>query len=350
MKTMMNNKLDGEYRELIILLTKLTLLILCTALITTSSESQGREETILKKTKNILLPAVKGRIDHMDIDLQRNRLFLSALGNSTVEVIDIEKNKSVHSIGELKEPQGVKYLPSVRQIAVACGGDGALKFYDDTLYRLQENIELGDDADNVRYDAEKNLLFVGYGNGGIAIVDVMSRQKFGDIQLPAHPESFQVDMASSTAFVNVPGADAITVLDISKKTVKSTIPLEQAKSNFPMAFDAKNHRLFVGCRNPAQLLVFNTDSNSVITSLPINGDCDDVFWNDKTKNIYISCGEGFLDVIDQVNPNRYTLKSKIKTASGARTALFVPQLQQLFLAVPHRGNQSAAVWIYEVKP
>jgi hypothetical protein len=116
-----------------------------------------------------------------------------------------------------------------------------------------------------------------------------------------------------------------------------------------MAFDEANHRLFIGCRLPPKLLVLNTDSGTVVAKIDIARDTDDVFYGNKRRRIYAICGAGKIDIIEQVDPNSYRKAAAINTAQGARTGLFVPEADTLFVAVPHRGSQQAAIRAYAVE-
>jgi hypothetical protein len=139
----------------------------------------------------------------------------------------------------------------------------------------------------------------------------------------------------------------VAVVDREKRSVIATWPLESAAVNFPMAVDDADHRLFVGCRKPPALIVLDSDSGKEIASVAIDGDTDDVFYDAKASRVYVTCGAGFIDVLDQEALLPYSLVEKIPTASGARTSLFVPELNRLYLAVPHRGHQQAEVRVFE---
>src|SRR5262249_27381717 len=149
-------------------------------------------------------------------------------------------------------------------------------------------------------------------------------------------------------YVNVPNANHIAVVDGGNQKVITTWPVGQFRANFPMALDEVNHRLFVGVRNPAKLVVFDTESGKQIVAFDISGDTDDVFFDQENKRIYVSAGEGNIDVFSQSDSDHYQPLTKLSTASGARTSLFVPELQKLFLAVPHRGAQEPAIRVYDV--
>ncbi len=302
----------------------------------------------LTLVQTIPVTDVKGRIDHMAVDVQAKRLFVAALSNDTVEVLDLQAGKRVHTITGLQEPQGIRYVPEFGKIFVASAGDGTCKIFDGRTYQPAVTVKFPNDADNVRYDPVAKRIYVGYGSGALGIVDAASGSRLGDIKLEGHPESFQLETSGQKIFVNVPTRKHIAVADREKRTVVTKWPVA-AQANFPMALDERNQRLFVGCRHPATLLVLDAQSGKVITELPIPEDTDDLFYDAARKRIYVSCGEGFLAVFQQQDANRYQLSGKIPTVAGARTSLFVPELNRLYLAVPHRANQEAEIRVYEVR-
>jgi outer membrane protein assembly factor BamB len=207
----------------------------------------------------------------------------------------------------------------------------------------------GGDADNVRYELTTGKIFVGYGDGGIAAIDAKTFKQLTDIRLPGHPESFQLSNESKEIFVNVPDAQILATIDLDKMAITDKWKIETAKANFPMALDANNHMLFVGCRNPAKLLVINSKSGNVITQIDIDSDTDDVFYDNASKQIYVSCGGGYIDVIKQNGPDKYEVTSRIESRSGARTSLFVPELNQLLVAAPAHSGNVAQLMIFEKK-
>ena len=311
--------------------------------------ARAQEPAALKLIKTIPLPGVKGRFDHFAEDVKGRRLFVAALGNNTLEVLDVAAGKHLKSISGLHKPTGVVFLPELNQIGVANGDDGSFKLFDGTSYQLANNLPGLDDADNVRRDAKTKLIYVGYGDGALAILNSAGRKKLGDIKLPAHPESFQLEAGGPRIFVNVPDAKQIAVIDREKKSVIATWPMEKHQANFPMALDGANQRLFVGCRKPARMVVFDTASGKPVADLEISGDIDDLFYDAKRKRIYTSCGEGFIDVIGQTDRDQYETLAKIPTRAGARTSFFSPELSESYLAVPQRGKQTAEIRVYQVQ-
>lgn len=307
----------------------------------------AEEKAPLRLVQTIPLPQVEGRIDHMAVDVAGQRLFVAALGNGSVAILDLQAGKLTHSITGLREPQGVAYATEANQIYVACGGDAAVKVYDAKSFELVTTLRDLDDADNIRYDAAAKRVFVGYGSGALAIIDATTAKKVGDIKLAGHPESFQLEQKGNRIFVNVLTAKSVAVVDREKRGVIATWLLKSAAANFPMALDEANRRLFVGCRQAPALTIFDSNSGKEVAGVAIDGDTDDVFCDLKRSCIYISCGAGFIDLLDCHALLPYSLAGKILTASGARTSLFVPVLNRLYLAVPHRGDQPAEVRVYE---
>lgn len=304
----------------------------------------------LRLVQKIPLPSVEGGIDHLGVDVQGQRLFISALGNNTLEVLDLREGRRLTSITGLREPQGIFFVPKVNKLFVANGDDGTCTVFDGSSYKLLTAVHFSSDADNVRYDSGQNQVYVGYGEGALGILDATTGQKLADLPLRGHPESFRLEESGTRIFVNVPTADhTIAVLDRRKRSVIATWTVE-AEGNFPMALNEPGHRLLVVTRKPARLIVLDTESGKTVASQPVVGDADDAFYDAAHKRVYVSGGEGFIDIFDQRDPDHYQLIGRIPTASGARTSLFVPELNRFYLAVPHRGNQIAEIRVYEARP
>ena len=303
----------------------------------------------LKLTKTIALPGVEGRIDHFAFDAAGERLFVCALGNNSVEVIDLRKAERTHSITGLGAPQGIVYIPELDRLFVANDKGGIFKIYDGKSFQAVGEMDFKDDADNVRYDSATKQIYVGFGSGGIAVVNAPDGKQIGSIKLSAHPEAFELEKTGKRIFVNVPNSRHVAVIDRDKSEVVATWKTDLAFANFPMALDEANHRLFVGCRLPSKLVVLSTESGDVIAKIDISGDPDDVFYDRKRHRIYAICGAGKIDIIEQTDANNYKALTKIDTAEGARTGLFVLERDTVFVAVPHRASQQAEIRAYRVE-
>jgi DNA-binding beta-propeller fold protein YncE len=262
-------------------------------------------------------------------------------------VADLKSGKVVHSIKGLEEPQGIRFITGSNAIFVANGVDGVCKVFNADSYRQIAAVELDGDADNVRYDASAKKIYVGYGSGGIATIDAATFRKLADIKLEGHPESFQ--LGDRRIFVNVPDARLLEVVDPGKNSIEARWKIEAAASNYPMALDTANHRLFVGCRQPAKLLVIDTETGKITATLDTDSDTDDIFYDRAAGRIYMSCGGGYVDVFRQMDPDRYKSVFRAETRSGARTSLFVPQLNQFIVAAPARSGNEAELMIFDGK-
>jgi DNA-binding beta-propeller fold protein YncE len=306
----------------------------------------AQEVAPLTLKKAISLDKVTGRIDHMAVDVAGERLFVAALGNDTVEVVALKAGKQIQSLSGFAEPQGIIYVPEYDRLFVANGSDGTCRILDGHSFKTIQTVEVGDDADNVRYDETAKKVYVGYGRGALGVLDAKTGAKLADIKLAGHPESFRLESAGTKIFVNVPNARHIAVVDREKASVIETWPLKEARSNFPMFLDETNHRLFVGCRSPAKVLVYDSNANRLITSIEIASDTDDLFYDPHSKILYVSCGGGSVEVIKQNDADHYQKLSAISTASGARTSLLIPELKLFCLAVPHRSGPQAEIRVY----
>ena len=317
-----------------------------TALFFLAGLAYGQEPQTPQLSGRIDLPGVNGRIDHLSVDLKGQRIFVSALGNGTVEVLDVKAGRHLRTIGGLAEPQGVYYDAATNRLFVACAKDGATKVFDAATFQLLQTAQSSGDADNLRYDARRQLVLVGYGDGALGFLDLHGK-KTGEIALDAHPESFQIEKAGDRVFVNVPDRKEIEVADLAKNVVVAKWPVTSAQKNYPMALDETHHRLFVGCRAPSRMLVLDTETGKQTASIEIVGDTDDLFYDETTSRVYVIGGQGFIDVFEQKGADHYSRIARLATGAGARTGLFVPAWGKLFVAVPHRAGQPAEILVYK---
>jgi DNA-binding beta-propeller fold protein YncE len=255
----------------------------------------------------------------------------------------------IHVIAGLMEPQGVGYEPSTDTLYVANGGDGSVRLYRGADYAETGRIDLGDDADNIRIDPTAKRVLIGYGKGGIATIDPATRTKIADFALPVHPEGFQLDRANNQIIVNVPHARAIAVLDGGSGQPKALWRVEETGANFPMALDEEAQRVLVAFRAPGRLAAYSARTGESVASVELCGDADDLFVDAKRSRIYVSCGEGFLDIFD-ARARDYRRLARVPTVRGARTSYYVPSMDRLFLAVRAASLEPAAVWVYRPAP
>ena len=332
---------------------------------------------------SIPLMGVEGRLDHLAFDTRSQRLFVAALENHSVEVIDLAKRRRVHEITGISEPQGLLCLPGQNRLLVCSRGDGTCRSFDTTGFQEGPWIDLGRNADNVRFDPEAQVVYVGSGGepgkGLLSAIDLVSllpaaqgrqpapphspadflldRPRQADpkmeIQLPAHPEAFQLDPAMHRLLVNIPDEHNIAVLQIGANgfTNAGAWPVTVGERNFPLALDTASARLFIACREPPRLAIYDGRDGNLLSQTPCVGDADDMFYDAKPNRLYVIGGEGYVDVFQLSDTKQEpTRLARVPTAPRARTGLFIPALKVLAVAAPHATNGPAAVLLFQARP
>jgi hypothetical protein len=308
------------------------------------------ETPLLLPAGEFPLAGVHGRIDHMAVDLGRQRLLVAELGNGTVDAVDLASGKTIRRIGGLKEPQGVGYAAKADVVAVASAGDGTVRLFRGADLRPLARIELGSDADNIRVDPRTGNFFVGYGDGGLAVIDPVAQARIGDINLPAHPEAFEIDAARNRAYVNIPEADQIAVVDLASGRQTANWRVHGLRANFPMALDEVTGELAIVFRAPPTLVILDARTGKPVSRLATYGDGDDVFFDAKRGRLYVSCGSGAVKVFGK-SPAGWRPLSRVATRWGARTSLYVPAFDRLFVAARARSlGSAAAIFVFRPAP
>jgi hypothetical protein len=317
-----------------------------------ANNSTARDLQPLQLEEQIPVPAVAGRLDHFSADVKRKRLFVSALGNNTVEVIDTFAGRVIQSIKGLSQPQGSLYVPGFDKLYVANAADGKVRVYDGATYTLKKTIDFGKDPDNLRYDAASKKVFVGFGedDGGIAMVDPATDERVGAVlKTEGHPESFQVEASGAHVFVNVPDAGNV-VESIDRKTGAVTKwPLTGLRANYAMALNEADHRLFTVTRKTPMLVVLDTTTGKEVARLRAAGECDDVFFDEPRKRVYVIGAEGLISVFQQNDPDHFELVANVPSAIGIRTGFFYGKRDRLYVGVPAKGSEPAQIWTFEAE-
>jgi DNA-binding beta-propeller fold protein YncE len=304
-------------------------------------------------TASVPLEGVKGRFDHFASG--KGKVFVSGLGNNSVEVIDLFQGTRAHEITGVPNPQGVAFSPEANKLFVA-SEKGKLYIYDGDSFKLITTLNFEGGADNLRYDAAMKRVYVGCGddekNSAIAAVDAMTNKRLDEVyKLGGEPESFQLEKSGPYIYVNVPDLKQIVAINRTTKEL-TRWPVTPAQ-NFPMALDEANHRVIVGTREPATLSVFDTTTGKMVASLPTVQDTDDLYYSAERKRIYVPGREGSIWVYQQNDPDRYTLLSKVPTALGAGTAGYFGRQgkgsDRFYLAIPAGANSNAEVRIYTLQ-
>jgi hypothetical protein len=320
----------------------------------------AQDKETLHLVQTIPMPNVKGRIDHMDVDVKGKRLFVAGLENESLEVIDLQAGKWSKSIPGFKKPQGVAYVPSLNKVFVASGDDGMLRVFRGDTLDLLDAIKLDLGPNRVAYDPRTKLLYVGYGGkdagkdyGEVGIIDAKTDKHLGDVKVEAHPSELLLDQSGKTLFVFVSIASKVQVVDTKKREVVSRWPVSSQR-NGDGAFDEKNHRLIIGTRTPPQMIVMDSQTGKEVANLPTVEGMDGVYFDPRLKRIYISGGRdndvGCIFVYQQKDADHYETIGKITTKSGAGTSFWCPELNRYYVAAPAHDSEEAAILVFEPEP
>jgi DNA-binding beta-propeller fold protein YncE len=313
--------------------------------------ARSADQPTLVLTQTIDLKGKAGKLDHVAIDLKRDRLLVANKANNTLDVVDLKAGKLLQQVPGQAGIHRVAYVADLDRIYVGLGVRGFCNIFDGATYRPIKSIKFADDADNVRYDPRTHMVFVAHAEKMLGVIDAKSFSLKGDIKLPGTAEGFEAEKKSSKLFLNVPDTNEVVVIDTGKKEITGTYPLKLAGANHPLALDEANHRILVGCHKEPKVVVLDSETGKEITSVAIPEGCDDLFYDAKHKRIYVSCSEGYLVTISQKDPDHYEVIEKLPTAKDARTCVFVPEQDKVYLAVPRQeGKQGPEIRVYDVKP
>jgi DNA-binding beta-propeller fold protein YncE len=316
------------------------------------AQTHDRQFLPLQLEEEIPVPGVAGRLDHFSADAKRKRLFVSALGNNSLEVIDVFAGRVIHSIKGLAQPQGPLYVPAVDKLYVANAENGKVAVYDGATYTFRKAIDFGKDPDNMRYDEASKTVFVGFGedDGGIAMIDPKTDERAGQVyKTEGHPESFQIEASGGHIFANVPDAGHVVESIDRKSGAVTKWPLKGLRGNYAMALNEEDHRLFTITRKPPMMVVLNTETGNEVARLRAAGECDDVYFDASRKRIYVIGAEGFISVFQQNDPDHYELLANVPSGIGVRTGYFFTKRDRFYVGVPAKGSEPAQVWTYEAE-
>lgn len=309
----------------------------------------AQEPVTLKLVHSISLKGAAGRLDHVAMDAKHKRLFIANLSNNSLDVVDLEADKLVKQIADQKKIQGVAYVPHLNRIFVGNGEDGVCNVFSGEDYQLLKSIKLPD-ADNLRYDPARNLIYVAHAEDSLSAIDAKTFAVTATVKLPGPPEAFQIDSARKRIYVNTHKPAQVCVIDADKNEVIANYPLKRAGANYPIALDARNGRLFVGCRKPPKVVVLEAKTGKEVAGIDIPADIDDLFFDEKRQRLYAACGAGFLTVIQQQDGDRFEVIEKIGVPKLTRTCFFDAESDRLFVPAPRQAGQDGpTLRIYQPK-
>jgi DNA-binding beta-propeller fold protein YncE len=298
---------------------------------------------------------VKGRFDHLIVDLRGHRLFTTPQSSKAVMIFDLRTHKLIHTISGIEIPHGLLFRGDLNRLYVTDGSPGELKIYSGVDYHLIKSVRLLADTDPIVYDPATKYLYVE--NGGrdakmsystINIIDTTSGDKVDEMKVDSPGlDGMVIERFSSKLYVSDVAQTKIQVIDRKTRTVIASWPITLGKVDVTLALDEPNHRLFVGCRS-GQIVVFDTENGKELTALHINENIDDLVFDRVSKRLYAATGggAGSIDVFEQTDPDHYKSLGQIPTGPGARTERYVPELKRLFVAVPQHENTNAQILVY----
>jgi DNA-binding beta-propeller fold protein YncE len=331
-------------------------LMVCSLECATLASAQEHGKQPLQLVQTISIPNVKGRLDHMEVDVKNQRLFVAGLENGTCEVVDLRAGKWTRSIPGFKKPQGVLYVPELNKLFVASGDDGMVRVFRGDTLQLLDSIELEPGPNRIVYEPNSKLVYVGYGGkdagkdyGEVGIIDAKNDKHIGDIKVTAHPSELLLNKSGTTLFVFTSIANRLQVVDIIKREVLSTWPISSQRPG-DAAFDESNSRLFIGTRAPAEMVVMDSKSGKEVAHLPTVEGQDGVYFDGPHQRVYVSGGRelpnGFVYVYQRKGPDQYETMGKIPTRGGAGTSFWSPALNRYYVAAPANNKEDAAILVY----
>jgi DNA-binding beta-propeller fold protein YncE len=329
-------------------------LIIAVFLCFSLSVAAAENEVALKLVRTIPLPDVDGRIDHFAIDVKGRRAFLAALAKNTIEVVDLKVGRVTRTLTGFAKPQGVLFVPQLNKLVVACGVDGSVKMLDGTTLTMIHTASVSLGADAIGYDSRSKEMYVGSGGadankeqGDLTVFNVPSGAQVAALTTEAHAGGSVVESQGERVFVLVPEKSQVVVLDRKTRVQVAKWTIPGIQKDVAIALDEKSHRLFLGVRTPASIVVLDSDSGAVVASVPTVSTLDGLSFDAALRRIYTSGGEGFVDVTQQIDADHYERTAHIPTGPIARTSVFVPEWRRLYVAVPRDKERSAELRVFE---
>jgi WD40 repeat protein len=314
-------------------------------------------ETGLALKQTILLPEVDGRIDHFAIDLNGQRAFLAALSKNTIEVVDLKAGRVIKTLPGFAKPQGVRFLLELNRLFVTTALDGALTTLDGSTLSVLRTAHVSLGADAIGYDPRTKYLYVGSGGGDsnketgdLTVFSAKTGDQIATLVTEAHAGGSVVETYGEHLYVLVPEKAQVLVLDRKTRAQVAKWTVPEIQKNVAVDLDEKDHRLFLGVRTPASIVVLDSTSGAVIASIPTVGTLDGLAYDRARRRIYTTGGEGFIDVTQQMDADHYERVARVPSGPNARTSLFVPEWHRLYVGVPRDKERSAELRVYETVP
>jgi DNA-binding beta-propeller fold protein YncE len=320
----------------------------------------GQNKQPLALVQTIPIPDVKGRLDHLWVDVGGKRLFVAGLENGSVEVVDLKAAKWLRTMPGFQKPQGILFVPHLNKLFVASGDDGMLRVYSGASLHLLDSVKLDIGPNRVAYDARRRLLYVGYGGkdagkdyGEVAAIDAATDKVVATFIVDAHPAELLLGDTGEKLFVLIPAKDEVQVVDTASGKTEGKWRVS-SKSPGDAALDEPLHRLLIGTHTPPKMVAMDSKDGKEVASLPTVDGMDGVYYDATHKRVYVSGGRGFDDgavfVYQQESADRYEIIGKVSTKPGAGTSFWSPELNRYYVAAPAHNGQQASILVFEPQP
>ncbi len=304
----------------------------------------------LELVQTIVLKGKAGKLDHLSLDQKRERLFLANTSNGTLDVVDLKAGKLLRQVTGQPGIQGVAYAADIDRVFVGLGTGGLCNVFDGADYKPLKTVKFADDADNVRYDPARHLVFVAHAEKALGVIDAKTFALKADIKLPGTAEGFQIETGRPRLYVVIPTPSQVAVIDTDRKEIVSNYPLKMAGNGHPLALDEANKRIFIGCRQAPMVVVMDSETGKEITGVPVPEGIDDLFYDARRKRLYASCADGFVAVIRQMDADHYEVQEKVATAKQAKTSYLDAANGRLYVAVPRQpGKPGPEIRVYRIR-
>jgi YVTN family beta-propeller protein len=308
------------------------LLVLSVALMTLQNGTGYKVETRYPVPGN-------GGFDYVTIDSAARRLYLSH--GTQVDVVDADTGKLIGTIPDTPGVHGIVIASEFKHGFTSNGRENKVSMFDPNTLQLINKIDVGKGPDGIYYDPQTKRVFTNnHGSHDISVIDAKSGQVIGTVKIEGDGEEAVV--ADGVIYVNSEDTNEVIAFDPKSLEVKNRFPIGVAKTPTGLAYDAKNKRLFIGCRNDPKMVVMDAVSGKVINSFPIGRGVDYASFDPQSKLIFLSCGEGVLSIFHQKSADDYEDAGAVKTQPSAKTMAFDPKTKKVFLTAAEYLETPAA--------
>jgi hypothetical protein len=317
----------------------------------------GGSAPVLVQQGRTELPGYSGDFDHFAVDVPGGRLFLAAEDHGTLEVFDLRSGKHLQSVGGFETPHSIFPIPQTHKLLITDGSD-SIKLLDDRTLAPAGTIGLHPGADSIGFDGRTGHLYVVTGGKDVKLkeswveeIDPVSTRKVGEVHLDAdHVEAMAVEQHGPHLYINVTDKNYVAVIDKNTRKIVARWPIREAAQNALAQLDEASHRLFIVARSPGKLIVLNADTGASIASFTAPERVDAEIFDEANRRVYAPGGEGYIGVYAEHDPNHFAELPHVPSSVGAKTAILVPELHRLYVAVsPGEGKTGGGIIWFDVK-